>query len=96
VLLVWLAVSTVPNAITNVAVARWRVRERLRPAAALSGLMAAVTLGLVIGPLRATYGDLGSVGLAWLIAQTVGCGFVLGRAMFLRPSVSAKLEAVPT
>jgi hypothetical protein len=96
VLLVWLAVSTVPNAITNVAVARCRVRERLRPAAVLSGLMAAVTLGLVIGPLRATHGGLGSVGLAWLIAQTVGCGFVLGRAVFLRPPVSAKLEAVPT
>ena len=96
VLLVWLAVSTAPNAITNVAVARWRVRERLRPAAALSGLTAAVTLGLVIGPLRATHGGLGSVGLAWLIAQAVGCGFVLGRAMFLRPSVGAKLETVPT
>jgi Na+-driven multidrug efflux pump len=96
VLLVWLAVSTAPNAITNVAVARWRVRERLRPAAALSGLTAAVTLGLVIGPLRATHGGLGSVGLAWLIAQAVGCGFVLGRAMFLRPSVGAKLETEPT
>jgi Zn-dependent protease len=95
-LLVWLAVSTVPNAVTNVAVARWRVCEQLRPAAALSGLIATVALGLVIGPLRATHGDLGWVGLAWLIAQVAGCGFVLGRATILRPSVDNRVEAAPT
>ena len=95
-LLVWLAVSTVPNAVTNVAVARWRVCEQLRPAAALSGLIATVALGLVIGPLRATHGDLGWVGLAWLIAQVAGCGFVLGRATILRPSVDNRVEEAPT
>ncbi|MGO9206871.1 MAG: lipopolysaccharide biosynthesis protein [Candidatus Limnocylindrales bacterium] len=95
VLLIWLAISTVPNAITNVAVARWRVRERLRPAAAVNGLMAAVTLALVIGPLRPTGDDLGPVGLAWLIAQSAGCGFVFLRAVLLRPAAGAGLEAVP-
>lgn len=95
-LLVWLAVSSVPDAVTNVAVARWRVREQLRPAAALNGLIAVVALGLVVGPLRATHGSLGSVGMAWLVAQMAGCGFVLGRATLRRLSFRARLATVPT
>jgi O-antigen/teichoic acid export membrane protein len=96
VLLVWLAASTVPDAITNIVVARWRVREQLRSAAALSGLISIVAVGLVIGPLRATHGDISSIGVAWFVGQTAGCGYVLGRTILRRLSARARLESVPT
>jgi hypothetical protein len=95
-LLIWLALSALPDAVTNIAVARWRVRENLGPAALLNGLIATVVLALVIGPLHATRESIASVGAAWFVAQTAGCGFVLARAMRMRVSGRTRLEAVST
>jgi O-antigen/teichoic acid export membrane protein len=73
-LLVFLAVSTIPDAVTNIAVARWRVMERLRPAAVVNAVIALTALGLVAGPLDADrHGGVATIGMAWLIAQSVGC-----------------------
>ena len=69
-LMVVLAISAVPDAVTNVAVARLRLLGRLRTAALLNGSMSMLTLGLAV-PLLASQG-LAGAGEAWLIAQTVG------------------------
>lgn len=76
-LLALLAASAVPDAVTNVAVSRWRMTEQLRPAAYLNAIIATVSLGLVAGPLHAGIGRLDGIGLAWLAGQTAGCAFIV-------------------
>lgn len=69
-LLIILAVSAVPDAITNIYVSVLRVRGRLRFAAVLNLTMAAITLGLgwiLLAPL-----GIAGAGWAWLIAQSTG------------------------
>jgi O-antigen/teichoic acid export membrane protein len=70
-LLVILAVSAIPDLITNVAVARYRVLGRLGAAAVVNGLIALVA---VVGATWALprYGIDGA-GWAWAIAEVVGC-----------------------
>jgi O-antigen/teichoic acid export membrane protein len=74
VLLAVLALASVPDAITNVAVAVLRVTGRLRFAAALNLAMGAVAL-VGAWTLLPHIGILGA-GLAWLAAQVLGCLFV--------------------
>lgn len=78
-LLILLTASAVPDAITNIFVARMRALEQLRVPAVLNLSMAAVTIGgtfLLLDPM-----GLSGVGVAWLSAQTAGSLFVLGYAI---------------
>ena len=69
--LLWvLALSAVPDAVTNVAVAALRIRRRLTTAAALNASMSVLALAAAF-PLLALLGIPGA-GVAWLLAQTVG------------------------
>lgn len=70
VLLAILAVSAIPDALTNVAVALMRVKGLLRRSSALNAGMGAVALGGAWA-LMPTWGLIG-VGVAWLVAQTLG------------------------
>jgi O-antigen/teichoic acid export membrane protein len=69
-LLIVLLMSALPDAVTNIAVATFRVRKSLRAAAWLNGGMAAIS---VIGAwfLTTWFGIIGA-GVAWLAAQTAG------------------------
>ena len=70
-LLVILAISSVPDLVTNIAVARYRVFERLRMAAVVNVSIAVVTIvGTVL--LLHRYGIDGA-GWAWTMGQLVGC-----------------------
>ena len=69
-LLMLLAISAVPDAITNIYVSLLRVRRRLRFATVLNLSMAAITLALA-WILLPTLGIAGA-GWAWLIAQSTG------------------------
>jgi O-antigen/teichoic acid export membrane protein len=89
VLLAALVVSALPDAITNIAVARLRVDGRLGAAAALNLSMAGATF---IGSwlLLPVFGISGA-GLAWLGAQSAGALVVVAIALHgrRRPSVAA-------
>jgi len=74
-LLVILAISSIPDLVTNVAVARYRVQGRLGAAAVVNGVIAVVAIGGAAWALR-RHGIEGA-GWAWAIAQTVGCGVLL-------------------
>ena len=78
-----IAISAIPDALTNVYIAVARVRGRLKRAAVLNLMMAviAVTLTAVLVP---SLGIVGA-GLAWLIAQSVGAVFVVRPLLELRP-----------
>jgi hypothetical protein len=69
-LLMILAISAVPDAITNIYVSVLRVRGRLRFAAVINLTMAVITLGLgwILLPILGIAGG----GWAWLIAQSTG------------------------
>ncbi len=77
-LLAVLAMTAIPDAVTNLGVSYWRVRDDLRPAAWINGVVAVVALGLVVGPLNAGQHGLAAVGFSWLIAQSAGCLVLLG------------------
>lgn len=95
-LLALLAISSVPDSITNLAVARWRIQERLRPAAVLNGLIGIVAIGLALGPMRASHHDIFPMGFPWMLAQTAGCLFIALRFLSLRgrsPGVTSSSAA---
>jgi len=69
-LLVLLAFSAIPDAITNIAVSVLRVEGRLRTAATLNLSMAAIAIGLT-WVLLPHFGIL-APGIAWITAQTTG------------------------
>lgn len=79
--LLWiLALSALPDAVTNVAVATLRIRRRLAAAAILNASMSALALTSAF-PLLALLGVPGA-GVAWLLAQSAGAlavPFVLRR-----------------
>lgn len=75
VLLLILTASAVPDAVTNIYIARLRARERLRLPAALNLSMATVTL-CVAAALLPTLG-IEAVGIAWISAQLAGSAFAL-------------------
>lgn len=76
-LLVLLVVSTVPDAVTNIAVGLFRATGQLGRSTVLNTGMAAVTLvgSAVLTPRLGIEG----VGVAWLVAQTAGALWVLPR-----------------
>ena len=69
-LLVLLAIGTVPDAVSNVAVVRMRVERRYRDAIVLNTTIAVVMVGAAAA-LLPVYGIV-AVGYAWLAAQLVG------------------------
>ncbi len=73
-LLLVLGLSALPDAATNIAVARWRIEERLRLAALMNGVIAAVALGLATTVFAAGRSGLVGIGYAWLCGELVGCG----------------------
>jgi O-antigen/teichoic acid export membrane protein len=83
-LLVVLVLSAVPDAVTNVAVAIYRVEGRLRQAAGLNLAMSAMTLAIA-WVLLPHVGIVGA-GLGWLIAQSAGALFVLADVCIRRPN----------
>jgi O-antigen/teichoic acid export membrane protein len=70
-LLVILAISSLPDLVTNVGVARYRVQGRLGAAAAVNGLIAVVTIAGA-GWALADHG-IDAAGWAWLAGQVAGC-----------------------
>jgi O-antigen/teichoic acid export membrane protein len=74
-LLVILAVSSVPDLVTNVAVARYRVQRRLGAAAVVNGVIAAVAVAGTAWALP-RYGIDGA-GWAWTAAEVIGCAVLL-------------------
>lgn len=73
-LLVVLVVSAVPDGLTNVAVARWRVLGRRGHVGILNGLMAVLAVGLTW--MMLPHLGIAAVGWAWLVAQTCGVTYV--------------------
>ncbi len=73
-LLLVLGLSAVPDAATNIAVARWRIEERLRLAALMNGVIAAIALGLAATVFGAEHIGLIGIGYAWLVGELAGCG----------------------
>jgi O-antigen/teichoic acid export membrane protein len=87
-LLVILAISAIPDLITNIAVARYRVLERLRMAAVVNVSIATVTVAGTAVFLHRVGID--GAGWAWTGGQVVGCVIVaadvaLSRVKRLRP-----------
>ena len=70
-LLVILAISSIPDLVTNVAVARYRVQGRLGAAAAVNGVIAVVAVGGAAWALPSHGID--GVGWAWTAGQVAGC-----------------------
>lgn len=71
-LLVILAISSVPDLVTNVGVARYRVQGRLGAAAAVNGVIAVVAIAGTAWTLSGHSID--AAGWSWIAAQTAGCG----------------------
>lgn len=95
-LLVLLALSAVPDALTNVAVAVWRVRGRLARAAALNAGMS--TAALCFTALTLPWLGIAAAGWAWLLAQAAGCvvvGVDLARRRNRRPAQAAGHTVAP-
>ena len=92
-LLMILATSAVPDAITNIYVSVLRVRGRLRFAAVINLTMAAITLGLgwILLPILGIAG----AGWAWLIAQSTG-SLIVGVDLLISRSREAGLDNLPT
>ena len=74
-LLIILALSSIPDAVTNVAVSVYQVTDRLRLSSALNVGMGVITIGLTYW-LIPRY-QLDAPGIAFLSAQVVGCAVVL-------------------
>lgn len=72
-LLLVLGLSALPDAATNVAVARWRVQEQLGLAALMNGGIAVVALTLATTVFSAARAGLIGIGYAWLIGECAGC-----------------------
>ncbi len=66
-----LALSTLPDLVTNVAVSRYRVQLRLARVAVINGVIAVVTL-VIAAPFLRSFGINGA-GWAWAVGQTTGC-----------------------
>jgi O-antigen/teichoic acid export membrane protein len=73
-----LAISSIPDLVTNVAVARYRVQGRLGAAAAVNSVIAVVTIGGAAWALAAHGID--GAGWAWTAGQVAGCVVLLGIA----------------
>lgn len=74
-LLALLALSVIPDAVTNLAVAAARVRGRLRVATSINIVIAAVTLALVW--LLLPHFGLLAPGIGWCAGQAAGCLVIL-------------------
>ena len=81
-LLIVLALSALPDLVTNIAVAVYRIRERLVMVSAVNGVIAIVTVaGAEIAVRRHS---LLAVSLSWGTAQLCGCLVVLGDMLIHR------------
>lgn len=103
-LLIALALSALPDAVTNIAVSVYRVQGRFTLVAGLNGAMAAgalVLTALLLGPL-----GIAAPGVAWMAVQSAGCAVVIGHLRVSRlndtgpsplrsPRVTAPPRALP-
>jgi O-antigen/teichoic acid export membrane protein len=90
-LLVAVAFSAFPDAITNITVAVWRVRGRLTAASLLNAGMAVTSLAL--SWLLLPHVGVSAPGWAWLAAQTAGTAAVIVSARRKRRSTSSPMPA---
>jgi O-antigen/teichoic acid export membrane protein len=92
-LLVILAISSIPDLVTNVGVARYRVQRRLAPAAAVNGVIAVVT---ITGTAWAVGGHgIDAVGWSWMAGQVAGCGALVTTVALDRRAKVGATRAVP-
>ena len=92
VLLVILAISSIPDLVTNVAVARYWVQGRLGAAAVVNGLIAVIAVSGAAWTLP--HLGINGAGWAWTAAQVAGCVALLGiaAARGLRPARRGTIE----
>ena len=69
-LIVLLALSALPDAVTNIAVAYLRLKADLKPASILNVVMGIGTVGLIF--ILVPFAGIDAPGWAWLATQTVG------------------------
>lgn len=91
-LLVILAISSIPDLVTNVAVARFRVQGRLGAAATVNSVIAVVAIGGTAWALRTTQGIDGA-GWAWTAGEVAGCGVLAVIATLDRRGANRALAA---
>jgi O-antigen/teichoic acid export membrane protein len=91
-LLAILAISSIPDLVTNVAVGRYRVQGRLGAAATVNALIAVVAVGGAAWALP--HFGINGAGWAWTAAQVAGCLALLGIAAVrrLRPAARSAIE----
>lgn len=82
--LVLLAISAIPDGLINIAITRWRIQETLRPAAAVTSIVAVIALALALGPMRASHHSIFLMGFPWMLAQGGGCLFIAARFLIQR------------
>ena len=85
-LLLVLGLSALPDAATNIAVARWRVQEQLGLAALMNGVIAIVALTLATTVFSAGRAGLVGIGYAWLLGEVAGCALWVLVARLKAPS----------
>lgn len=75
-LIILLALSALPDAVTNIAVAYLRLKKDLKPASVLNVIMGVSTIGLIF--IIVPVAGIDAPGWAWLITQSVGAvGIIL-------------------
>ena len=90
-LLVILAISSVPDLVTNVAVARYRVQGRLGAAAVVNTVIAVVAIGGTAWAL--TRHGIDGAGWAWTFGEVAGCGVLLVLLAYDRATARATPRA---
>jgi Na+-driven multidrug efflux pump len=91
-LLMILAISAIPDMITNIGVANLRVREHLWASAAVNLTIAVVAI--VGTAVSVDYVGINGAGWSWLAAEVAGCLVLAGIVLALRAqSASATVEA---
>ena len=90
-MLIILAVSAIPDAITNIAVSILRIQHRIRLTAALNLGMAVVAVGFswVFLPVL----GIDAPGWGWLISQTIGT-VAVAFAVFRKSKISVQTAGV--
>lgn len=89
-LIILLALSALPDAITNIAVAYLRLKKDLKPASILNVLMGLSTIGLIF--VLVPFAGINAPGWAWLATQTTGAIGILAYIWFRYILVNKKAK----
>ncbi len=89
-LIILLALSALPDAITNIAVAYLRLKKDLKPASILNVLMGISTIGLIFA--LVPFAGINAPGWAWLATQTTGAIGILAYIWFRYILVNKKAK----